>query len=152
MLDRNKIGHQFPAFQVTIEKGMLRLFARAIGETNPVYTDEAAAREAGYASLPIPLTYPFCLGKFIDDPFDTLHLFNLDHSNIVHGEQEFHYSAAVCAGDILTGQKSVTDVYDRRNGALEFIVVTTEFKDASGLPVCRAIQTIVVDNKSGNQS
>lgn len=151
MLDRSKIGHEFPAFQATIETGMLRLFAHAIGETNPIYTDEAAARGAGYASLPMPLTYPFCLGKFIDDPSDTLHLFGLDHSNIFHGEQEFHYYTIVNAGDTLTGQKTVTDVYDRSNGALEFIVVTTEFKDIAGRPVCKAIQTIVVDNKLVSQ-
>ena len=148
MLDRSKIGHEFPAFQVTLEKGMLRLFARAIGETNPVYIDEEAARAAGYPSLPMPLTYPFCLGKFIDDPSDTLHLFNLDHSNIVHGEQEFHYYATACVGETLTGQKRVTDVYDRREGKLEFIEVATVFKDVSGRPVCKAIQTIVVDNKT----
>ena len=144
MLDKSKIGHEFPPFQVELEKGMLRLFAQAIGETSPVYTEEDAAREAGYASLPMPLTYSFCLGKFIVDPFDTLHLFNLDHSRIVHGEQEFHYHGVSCAGDILTGHKRVTDVYQRNNGALEFIVVTTEFTDVTDRPVCDAVQTIVV--------
>ena len=147
MLDKTKIGHEFPPFQVEIEKGLLRLFAQAVGETNPVYTDEDAAVGAGYASLPMPLTYPFCLGKFITDPFDTLHLFNLDHSRIVHGEQEFHYHEIACAGDILTGRKRVTDVYQRGNGALEFIVVTTEFTDVAGHPVCEAVQTIVVNNR-----
>ena len=144
MLDKSKIGHEFPPFQVELEKGMLRLFAQAIGETSPVYTDEGAARGAGYASLPMPLSYPFCLGKFITDPFDTLHLFNLDHSRIVHGEQEFHYHDCACAGDTLIGRKRVTDVYQRNNGALEFIVVTTEFTDAAHRPVCEAVQTIVV--------
>lgn len=146
MLDRSNIGHEFPPFQVEIEKGPLRLFAQAVGETNPVYTDEAAARGAGYASLPMPLTYPFCLGKFIADPFDTLHLFNVDHSRIVHGEQEFHYHGIACAGDTLTGRKRVTDVYQHRDGALEFIVVTTEFTDSGGRPLCEAVQTIVVNN------
>jgi len=145
MLDKSKIGHEFPPFQVEIEKGLLRLFAQAVGETNPVYTEEASAREAGYNSLPMPLTYPFCLGKFIADPFDTLHLFNLDHSRIVHGEQEFHYHGVACAGDILTGRKRVTDVYQRRNGA-EFIIVATVFTDVAGRPVCEAVQTIVVNN------
>ena len=32
----------------------LKFFAKAIGETNPIYTDEAAALEAGYRALPAP--------------------------------------------------------------------------------------------------
>ena len=148
MLDRSKIGHEFPGFQVSLEKGLLRQFARAIGETSPVYTDEDAAGAAGYPSLPMPLTYPFCLGKFIDDPFDTLHLFDLDHSSIVHGEQEFIYHGTACAGEILSGRKRVTDVYERSNGALDFIVVETEFSDSAGHRICTAIQTIVVKNKA----
>ncbi|MFQ5660390.1 MAG: hypothetical protein ACE5GZ_08175 [Gammaproteobacteria bacterium] len=35
MLDKFRIGHDFPLFHVVLEKGALRLFARAIGETNP---------------------------------------------------------------------------------------------------------------------
>ena len=148
MLDRSKIGHVFPAFDIKLEKGLLSLFARAIGETNPIYTDEEAARGVGHSSLPMPLTYAFCLGKFISDPSDTLHLFNLDFAGVVHGEQEFHYYGFACAGDTVIGQKRVTDVYERKQGALEFIVVTTEFKDAAGSLLCEAIQTIVVNNKN----
>ena len=151
MLDRSKIGHTFPAFEVVLEKGPLRLFARAIGETNPVYIDEDAAIAAGYPSLPMPLTYAFCLGKFIPDPSDTLHLFNLDFASVVHGEQEFTYHGTPCAGDAVTGQKRVTDVYDRKQGALEFIVVTTEFRDKAGHLLCEAVQTIVVNNNSSKR-
>ena len=45
MLDRSFIGHKFDAHTVEIEKGRLRFFAKAIGETNPIYFDEAAARD-----------------------------------------------------------------------------------------------------------
>lgn len=144
MLDRAKIGYKFPPFEVTLEKGMLRLFARAIGENNPVYVDEAAAIAAGYRSLLMPPTYPFCLGKFIDDPFDALHLFNLDFNAIVHGEQEFHYHKEACAGDTLQGQKHVADIYAKNQGKLEFIVVKTDFRNQAADLVCDATQIIVV--------
>jgi acyl dehydratase len=150
MLDRSLIGHRFPPFQVELEKGRLRLFAKAIGETNPIYTDEDAARTAGYRSLPMPPTYPFCLGKDIPDPFDTLHLFGLDFAEILHGEQSFRYRLPACAGDTLYGQKRVSDIYARKNGALEFIVVVTEFKDGEGRVVCEAEQTIVVQRRAGS--
>ena len=44
MIDRQYIGHTMPAFEVLVEKGRLRFFAKATGQTDPVYTDEAAAR------------------------------------------------------------------------------------------------------------
>ena len=50
MIDRQFIGHTMPAFEVLVEKGRLRFFAKATGQTDPVYTDEAAARAAGHAS------------------------------------------------------------------------------------------------------
>lgn len=148
MLDKSKIGYEFPPFEVELEKGQLRLFAKAIGETNPIYTDEVAAREAGYRSLPMPLTFPFCLGKFISDPTDTLHLFDLDFSNVMHGEQSFRYHTIACAGDVLRGQKKVMDVYERKAGVLEFIVVKTDFQNSAEQLICEASQTIVVLQQS----
>jgi len=150
MLDRSRIGYRFPPFQVELEKGRLRLFARATGETNPVYTDESIAREHGFRALPAPLTYAFCLGKDIPDPADTLHLFGLDFCEIVHGEQEFELYGVICAGDVLNGQKYVADIYDRKNGVLEFIVVSTDFSDQDGRLVCRTRQTIIVTGKNAD--
>jgi len=54
MLDKPKIGHKFPPFTVELKKSPLRLFAKTIGEANPIYTDEEAAKKAGYRSLPMP--------------------------------------------------------------------------------------------------
>ncbi|MGF1671973.1 MAG: MaoC family dehydratase N-terminal domain-containing protein [Balneolaceae bacterium] len=151
MLDRSRIGYKFVPFQVEVEKGRLRLFAKAVGETNPLYTDEDVALQHGYPSLPAPLTYSFCLGKDIPDPADTLHLFDLDFSEIVHGEQEFEFFEVICAGDVLHGQKQVVDIYERKGGALEFIVVRTDFSDPDGRPVCRTTQTIIVTGKTAER-
>ena len=55
------IGHRFPPYTVEVEKQPLRLFAKAIGERAPVYTDEAAAQAEGYRSILAPPTYLFTL-------------------------------------------------------------------------------------------
>ena len=57
MIDRQYIGHRFPVFQVEVEKGRLRFFAKAIGETDPVYFDEKAAKAAGHPGLLVPPTF-----------------------------------------------------------------------------------------------
>ena len=69
MIDRQYIGHTMPTFEVLVEKGRLRFFAKATGQTDPVYTDEAAARAAGHPSLPAPPTFAACLYLDVPDPF-----------------------------------------------------------------------------------
>jgi len=46
-------------------------------------------------------------------------------ANILHGEQGFSYHAPVCAGDVVTVDSSIVDLYDKKNGALEFVVKTS---------------------------
>jgi len=46
LIDRTWIGHQIGRSTLVIERGRLRFFAKAIGETNPIYVDETAAAAA----------------------------------------------------------------------------------------------------------
>ena len=47
MLDKSLIGRESETTVVEVEKGAIRRFAEAIGDANPIYADEAAARAAG---------------------------------------------------------------------------------------------------------
>ena len=40
MLDQSKIGHEFPAFSATVEKGRLQFFAKAIGDLANIIFEE----------------------------------------------------------------------------------------------------------------
>ena len=68
MIDRRHIGHAMPPFSTEVEKGRLRFFAKATGQADPVYTDEGAARAAGYSGLPVPPTFLFCLEMDAPNP------------------------------------------------------------------------------------
>ncbi|MBL8530624.1 MAG: MaoC family dehydratase N-terminal domain-containing protein, partial [Hyphomonadaceae bacterium] len=59
MIDRSWIGRELGQAVLPIEAGRLKFFAKSIGEANPIYSDEAAARAAGYAALPAPPTFRF---------------------------------------------------------------------------------------------
>jgi acyl dehydratase len=122
MIDRRWIGHALGPSILPIERSRLVFFAKAIGETNPVYTDQAAARAAGYADLPAPPTFLFAAeldsgatDRLLDD-------LKVPIASILHGEQSFNYYRAACVGDTVTVNSSITDIYDKKNGALEFIV------------------------------
>ena len=51
MLDQNLIGHSFGQRSIHVEEWSVRWYANAIGETDPIYSDLAAARAAGHRSL-----------------------------------------------------------------------------------------------------
>ena len=61
MVDQSAVGRSFTPVTAHVEPGRLRFFPNTLGENNPLYRDEAAARAAGYAARPVPPTYLFCL-------------------------------------------------------------------------------------------
>ncbi len=125
MIDKKWIGHELPASVLPIERTRLQFFAKAIGETDPVYTDAAAARDAGYPDLPAPPTFLFAAeldsgvsGQMLDD-------LQIPLSKLLHGEQSFEYHRPACVGDTVTVRSTISDIYDKKNGALEFVVKTS---------------------------
>lgn len=146
MLDTSKIGHKFTTFSADVEKGRLKFFAEAIGETDPVYTDEAAARQAGYASLPAPPTFPMVLDMEGPENMPVLELLGIDIAKILHGSQEFEYFAPICAGDVITVTSRIADMFEKKDGALEFVLSENTYTNQGGQMVARAISTLVVRN------
>lgn len=122
MIDRQWVGHELPACELPIECTRLRFFAKAIGETQAIYTDIDAARAAGYPHLPAPPTFLFAAELDAGGIDTLLALLDLSLSKILHGEQFFTYHRAVCVGDTVTVRSRIEDIYDKKNGALEFIV------------------------------
>ena len=125
MIDHKYIGHVEPAFEVLVEKGRLKFFAKATGQTDPVYTDEAAAHAAGHPDLPVPPTFLFCLEMEAPDPAAIRNLLGMDYRRLLHGEQGFVYERMAYAGDVLRFEQRVEEIYDKKNGALEFVVRKT---------------------------
>ena len=146
MLDTSKIGHQFPAFTAYVEKGQLRFFAKAIGETNPIYTDEAIAREAGYRSLPAPPTFAMALDMDGPELLPVLGFLKMDIARILHGSQEFEYLVAICAGDSITVTSQITDIFDKKGGALNFVVMENTYVNQDDVLVAKATSTLVQRN------
>ena len=146
MIDTSFIGWVSPPSTVEVEKGRLRFFAQAIGETNPLYTNEAAAQAAGYRSLPIPPTFLFCLEMENPSSFKLLETLNVSLARILHGEQSFTYHQPVCAGDCITFQSTVSDIYSKKGGALEFIVQDTTARNQDAVLVGEMRSIIVVRN------
>ncbi len=146
MIDRKHIGRTTPPETFDVEKGRLRFFAKAIGETDPVYTDEEAAKAAGYRSLPAPPTFGFCLEMETNSLWDNLEAMGVPVGKILHGSQTFTYHEAICAGDQITFETKVSDITDKKGGALEFITEDTTATNQNGTLVAELQRVIVVRN------
>jgi hypothetical protein len=119
------IGMELEEFTATAERGRLRAFAQAIGEDDPVYVDLDAARAAGHTDLPVPPTFLFSLELARPDPTRVVRALGIDMRQLLHGEQAFTYHRVAVAGEELRFRPRMTDYYEKKGGALRFLVRET---------------------------
>ena len=124
MIDPKHIGMKLPVYKAAAEIGQLRFFAKSIGETNPVYLDESAARDAGHPGVPLPPTFLFSL-EFQIPSNAWREEMGINPARILHGEESFQYHRMAYAGDTLQFETHVADIYDKKGGALSFVVRET---------------------------
>lgn len=139
LIDSSLIGSTSEWKLFEIEKGAIRNFAVALGDDNPLYLDEAFAKECGYRSIIAPPTFP-----------TTIRVMNpkvqFEPSRVLHGGQEYIYERPIVAGDILRCSSSVIDVYEREGkiGKMTFLVQETRGEDLEGNLVYRGKNTLIV--------
>lgn len=145
MVDRSAIGRSFEPTFAAIEPGRLRFFLQTIGEENPAFIEDGTPKT-------VPPTYLFCL-EMMDAPdtFAFLRELDIDLGRVLHGDQSFEYHAPVGIGDRLTYRSRVDDVFDKKGGALTFVIQSTEVENQRGEKVATMRRTIVVRNGEGAQ-
>ena len=146
MIDKKWIGFKLPVSELNIDRSRLRFFAKTIGETSSIYTDVEAARAAGYADLPAPPTFLFAAELDSGASDMLLQKLEVPIAKILHGEQSFCYHESACAGDTITVRSIVDDIYDKKNGALEFIVKSSRATNQHDQLVAEMRIVIVVRN------
>ncbi|MBV6305825.1 MaoC family dehydratase N-terminal domain-containing protein [Candidimonas humi] len=129
-VDLSWIGKATEPFVVEIEKGAIRVFAEAIGDTDPLSFDESLARSRGYMGLVAPLTFPASFRPPRRQPW----LAGLDEGRILAGEQYFRYARRVVAGDVLDCRLCLLRVEEKsgRSGTMQLLVQEMQATDRSG--------------------
>lgn len=144
MPKRELIGKETEATTVTINPESSKAFAKVVGELDPLYHDEAAARAAGYANVLAPPTYPIA---FMAESMNPELFFELELNlpSIVHGEQEFLYFQPIVTGVELTMKGRIADMWEKtgRSGTLDFVVMEAEASDQQGKPVYTSRITLI---------
>ena len=107
-----------PSGPYAVDAAALAAFAAAVGSSDPVHTDRAAAQAAGYRDVIAPPTFAVSLAQqcdrqLIEDPEA-----GIDFSRVVHGEQRFVHHRPITAGDEVLGALTVDSV--RAAGAMRW--------------------------------
>ncbi len=153
-LDKEEVvGLPTGAATIHFERGPVAKFARGVTDENPVYHDLAAAREAGFDSIPAPPTFTFSAASFWgvfpeDQPEDPtggrgsplrklMGDLMKEGGIVLHGEQEFVYHKPVQVGETLHQEGKIVDLYSKeaKGKTMTFLVMETVFKDDAGDPV-----------------
>ena len=144
-MDTSLIGQKSPPKSIVVEQGQLQLFAKATGTPDQSYWDVAAAKEAGHPALPAPPTFLMCLDSLApsNDP-GVLKQLGVDIGRILHGEQRFKYGKPIYAGDEITFESEITDMYEKKGGALQFVVSESTATNQNGEVVGKVINSLVI--------
>jgi hypothetical protein len=145
MIDSRHIGFSTRPSTMMIDRWRVQLFCEAIGETDPIYLDEAVARNAGHPSCPVPPTFLRALEADHFSAAEILKILEIPVLSVLHAEQSFIYHATAHVGESIEVTRTLTDSYDKRGGALTFIVLESHFRRA-GETICGSRQVIAVRN------
>lgn len=133
MIDRSRIGFTTAPTAVTVDAWRVKLFCQAIGDAEPA------------AGAPLPPTFLKAIEGEHFSSAALLQLLQVPMQGVLHAEQRFDHVASVRVGDLVEVSRRIERIDDKKDGALSFIVVETEYRVASRR-VATSTQTILVRN------
>jgi hypothetical protein len=134
MVDSAAVGRTGEPFELPLERGKIREFARATFSADPAYLDDPQPV--------IPPTFLVTMAFWSGPGTDPWEHVRMDQSRGLHAEQEFvFHGPPPRAGTTLTAQSRIEEITSkpgRRGGTLTFVTMVTEFRDAAGTLVAEA--------------
>ncbi|MCH8061510.1 MAG: MaoC family dehydratase N-terminal domain-containing protein [Chloroflexi bacterium] len=129
---RDVIGVESEAVTYDVERGAIRKFAEAIGDDNPLYVDEEAARKSRYGGLIAPPTFMRSMSAgrsraTVQSPYPAA----------LDGGSEWEYFEPVRPGDRISVTMKVSEMFERegRLGNMLFIIRETSYVNQFGKTV-----------------
>lgn len=126
-------------YEIPIERGKIREFARATKSRSEAYTGEAPV---------VPPTFLTTARLFWEprdqDPMSTL---DFDMRRLLHGEEEYLFHGPLPrAGEVLQVEARLLDQWTKegkRGGEMRFFRIVNEFRDSTGTLVAEQRTTLV---------
>ena len=125
---RSKVGLEWELGVFEIEKGMIRRFARAIGDPNPLWQDEEYARASHYGGIIAPPTFILAIGfeQFVEDV-----LALASFGTVLMGGTELECYQSIMSGDVITAIFKISNVRERKGkmGNMAFMTFDSTYNN-----------------------
>ncbi len=120
---RGKIGVEWEPRVYEIEKGMLRRFAQAIDDPNPLWQNEEYARKSRYGGIVAPPTFVLTIGfDQIQQQIST----SIPSGSILHGDTTLEYYQPIRPGDVITATTKITNLRERQGEKSRTLFISCE--------------------------
>ncbi|MCH9039860.1 MAG: MaoC family dehydratase N-terminal domain-containing protein [Chloroflexi bacterium] len=142
--DRSLLGVSNSLGQFRVTAKMILDFAQSTGETNPVYSDEARAKESEFGSLIAPPTFCNVFVNGLSRPDIKLEFGDIGF----FAGQAVESLAPIRPGDTLNASTKLKEVYAKtgRSGKMVFTVWETSFTNQNDEDVARVQESYVRRN------
>jgi len=130
-INRGVVGREYPPFAVTVERGKIKEFARAIGDLNPFYLDDEVGAASEWGDIIAPPTFAVTLRDERAGSGALLRDLGVDIARVLHGEQEFEIVRQLTPGETYLCRTKVVDIYEKtgKSGPMAFVVRETAITD-----------------------
>jgi hydroxyacyl-ACP dehydratase HTD2-like protein with hotdog domain len=140
---------EYPDFSFQVTPIDIARFARATGETNPMHFDRDEAIAAGYDDVVAPTMFPYVIRMHAsalvsDDELEldgspTADVPPLATRRAMAGETSIQFENRIVAGDMITVEKRLADMYEKegRSGPLVFVEMEFTFSNQRGETVAK---------------
>lgn len=146
-LSKEIAGRKLRPYSFVVERGKVREFCRAIGETNPLYLDPEVARRAGFRDTPIPPTFQTVFQFWgYTELWDDMRSMGIDTDRLLHMKEDYTYHSPVYPGETIHAEGEVVDV---KVGKMSIVVFHTTYTGEDGAPRIEARMSIIIRPKEG---
>lgn len=128
--DAVTVGHESPPLEFHVTREIIADYCTAIGNDNPVYRDEAAARASGFPAIPCP---PTMVQRYAperrQDVINSHGYITYEQSKVAPRTTPFvsariNFQAPVFAGDTVTSVTTVAEKYERKGNRFVVFHIT----------------------------
>lgn len=139
--DKSVVGVEFELGSLEVTAEIVANYCKALSETNPLYTDEAAAKAGPYGGIIAPpgLMSALNFGRGGQDA-----KVKFGNTSFFAGSRLEVY-APIHSGDTITAKTSVKEVFAKtgRSGTMVFVVRRTDFTNQDDVAVAASEASMV---------
>lgn len=122
MKQRAQIGKTVAEEDLIIERGLVQRFVDALEISDPLSTDEGAAKAAGLTGLMLPHVAAGSLGNFQA----AIDLLELKPKQVLHSKESILVFQPLCVGDEVKVKTRIRDIYEQQVSGNPMGFVTIE--------------------------